>query len=158
MKKQIIIDSEESAEVKKVERNIHKDNYKLILNSNIIEWLIYMIGYTLVLLVVSNIFINFEIKNFLYGFLGAIIISILNKVLKPFLKVLTLPITILSWGLFYELTNVILLYITMLILGKENFYIHGIISPLIIAFSISTLNIIVEKLLIIPITEKSKNK
>ena len=156
MKKKIIIDSEENAEVKKVERNIHKDNYKNIINSNLIEWLIYMFGYTFVLLLVSALFLNFEIKNFIYGFLGAVIISILNKILKPILKILTLPITILSCGIFYELTNVILLYITMLILGKDNFYIGGIISPLIIAGVISFLNILVEKNIIIPLTEKRK--
>ena len=35
MKKKIIIDSEENAEIKKVERNIHKDNYKRIIKEAI---------------------------------------------------------------------------------------------------------------------------
>lgn len=156
MGKKIIIESD--AEVKEVKRNIHKDKYKSILNSNVVEWLIYMIGYTIVLLTVSLLFTHFEVKNFIYGFLGAIIISILNKLLKPILKILTLPITILSCGLFYELTNVIILYITMAILGKENFYIGGFLAPLFIAFIISFLNIIVEKVLINPLNEKRKGK
>lgn len=153
MKKKIIIESTD-ATVKDTKRNIYKDKLKLLRDKNIIKWIIYMIGYSFVLIIVSNIFSSFKIKNELYAFLAAIIINILNRTIKPLLKFLTLPITILSFGIFYELSNVIILYITSFILGKENFMISGLIIPLFISLIISTLNVLVEGLILKPITER----
>ena len=86
----------------------------------------------------------------LYALLASIIIYILNQTIKPILVYLTLPITALTLGLFYPLINVLILYITSFILGN-NFQIHGIIIPFIIAILISLLNIFVEGLIIKPI-------
>lgn len=156
MKKKIIIDSTEDAEVKKVERNIHKDNYKRIINNSYIEWLIYMIGYAIVLIIVSKLFNSFYINTShfgIYALLAAIIIYILNETIKPVLKFITLPLTIISWGLLYPLSNVIILYITSFILGK-NFVISGFIPAFIIAIFISFLNILMEGLIVKPIINK----
>lgn len=156
MRKKIIIDAEEEAKVKKVERNIHKDNYKRIINNGYIEWLIYMIGYAIVLLIASKLFDSLYINtsNFgLYALLAAIIIYVLNETIKPILKFITLPLTIISWGLLYPLSNVIILYITSFILGK-NFVISGIIPAFIIAIFISFLNLLMEGLVIKPIVNK----
>lgn len=156
MKKKIIIDSTEDAEVKKVERNIHKDNYKRVINNSYIEWLIYMIGYAIVLIIVSKLFNSFYINTShfgIYALLAAIIIYILNETIKPVLKFITLPLTIISWGLLYPLSNVIILYITSFILGK-NFVISGFIPAFIIAIFISFLNILMEGLIVKPIINK----
>ena len=158
MKKNIVIDSD--AEVKKVERNIHKDNYKRLINNGYIEWLIYMIGYAIVLLIVSKLFDSLYIntKYFgIYALIGAIIIYILNETIKPILKYITLPLTIISWGLLYPLTNVIILYLTSFILGK-NFNISGFIPAFIVAIFISLLNALMEGLIVKPIINKRLKK
>lgn len=153
MKKKIVIDATEDAEVKKVERNVHKDNYKRLINNGYIEWLIYMIGYAIVLLIVAELFESLYIntEHFgIYALLGAIIIYVLNETIKPLLKYITLPLTLLSWGLLYPLSNVIILYITSFILGK-NFTIKGFIPAFIVAIFISFLNILMEGLIVKPI-------
>lgn len=155
MKKKIIIDSDEFTEVTKVERN----NYKKLINNRFIEWLIYMIGYAIVLITVSVLFSSFEINNKhfgIYALLAAIIIYILNQTIKPVLTYITLPLTVLSWGLFYPIINVIILYITSFILGKNNFQITGFIAPFFIAIIISFLNILMEGLILKPITKRRK--
>lgn len=161
MKKKIIVDSETNeevkAEIKEVKRNNVKNNYKKLINNRFIEWLIYMIGYAIVLITVSVLFPSFEINNEkfgLYALLGAIIIYILNQTIKPILTYVTLPLTVLSWGLFYPIVNVIILYITSFILGKSNFSITGIIGPFFIAIIISFLNILMEGLVLKPITKR----
>jgi len=161
MKKKIIIDSETNeeikAEIKEVKRNNVKNNYKKLINNKFIEWLIYMIGYAIVLITVSVLFPSFEINNDkfgLYALLGAIIIYILNQTIKPILTYVTLPLTVLSWGLFYPIVNVIILYITSFILGKNNFSITGIIGPFFIAIIFSFLNILMEGLILKPITKR----
>ena len=46
MSKKIIIEAED-AEVKKVEKNIHKYSYHHLVDNKVVEWLIYMIGYAI---------------------------------------------------------------------------------------------------------------
>ena len=68
---------------------------------------------------------------------------------------ITLPITALTYGLFYPIVNVIILYLTSFILGN-NFEIHGIFVSFIIAIIISFLNILMEGMIIKPIINKGK--
>ena len=153
MKKKIIIESPEAVEVK------NKPYHKLI-NNKFVEWLIYMIGYAIVLVVVSALFKSFQINLSHYGIyalLASIIIYVLNQTIKPIINYITLPLTIMSWGLLYPLSNVIILYLTSLILGTKNFYLSGFFAPFIIAIIISFLNILMEGLVLKPIT-KGTNK
>ena len=80
-----------------------------------IEWLIYMVGYSLVLVTVSIIFKNtLYIDNSYFGIwslIANIIIYILNKTIKPLIVWLTIPITALTLGLFYPFINVLILNI-----------------------------------------------
>lgn len=160
MKKRIIIESNDAVEVKEVKRNISQNNQHKLINNKFIEWLIYMIGYALVLIIVSSIFKSFHINMNHYGIyalLSSIVIYILNQTIKPIINYMTLPLTILSWGLMYPLSNVIILYITSILLGKENFYIGGFFSAFIIAIIISFLNILMEGLILKPITKRGKD-
>ena len=144
MKKRIIV---ECVTTDKKKNNLTK----------LIEWLIYMLGYALVLIIVSILFKKSLIINNkyfgLYALLASIIIYILNQTIKPALNYLTLPLTIISWGLLYPLSNVLILYITSFILGKENFYLSGFITPFLVAIFISLLNILMEGLVLKPLTK-----
>lgn len=147
MKKIIVID----------EKGKRIDERKTLINNKIVEWIIYMIGYALVLITVSLLFDSFNITNKyfgLYALLGAIIIYVLNQTIRPILFYLTLPITALTMGLFYPFLNVLILYITSFILGKENFYIDGFIIPFFISLLISVLNLLMEGMIIKPIIRK----
>lgn len=123
--------------------------------NSILEWLIYMVGYAVVLIITSNIFKSLYVENFLYGFIAAIIIYILNKTVKPVLVTLSLPLIGLSLGLFYFVINVIILLIVTLILGKH-FYLTGILSPFIVSIFISLVNMIMENVIIKPLIERCR--
>lgn len=135
-------------------------NNKKLINNKIIEWLIYMIGYAIVLITVSVFFKSLYIDNSyfgLYALLASIIIYVLNQTIKPIIFYITLPLTAISLGLFYPLINVLILYITDFILGNK-FEIHGILIPFVIAIIISLLNILMEGMIIKPlINRKVKN-
>ena len=62
MSKKIIIEAED-AEVKKVEKNIHKYSYHHLVDNKVVEWLIYMIGYAIVLITVSSFATKPSISN-----------------------------------------------------------------------------------------------
>lgn len=153
--KKVVIDAE--AKVVNEKRTPTKNN-KLVKNK-FIEWFIYMIGYMLVLIVVSimspSLYINLDHFG-IYAFLGAIIIYVLNKTVKPILNILALPLTILSMGLFYLVINVVILRITSLLIGTNNFHITGIFGPLFVVIMISFLNMLMEGLVIKPFIKRNK--
>lgn len=125
----------------------------------ILEWLIYVIGYAFVLIIVSIIFKNtIYIDTSLFGVwavLTVIIIYILNKTIKPIIVLLTLPITVLTLGLFYPIVNVIILNIADFILGKH-FEINGLFIASIVAIIISFMNMLMDKWITNPIIERVK--
>lgn len=138
----------------------NKDKRVRLVSNKFFEWLLYMVGYAIVLITVSLLFDKtFYISNEYYGLyamLAAIIIYILNQTIKPILFYLTLPITALTLGLFYPLINVFILNITSFILG-DNFQIHGFLLSFIVAIVISILNIFMEGMIIKPIIYKRRD-
>lgn len=139
----------------------NKNHFKKLVSNKFFEWLLYMLGYAIVLILVSVLFGDvFYINNQYYGvyaLVAAIIIYILNQTIKPILFYLTLPITALSFGLFYPIINVLILYIVSFILG-DNFQIHGFLLPCVIAVIISILNMFMEGMIIKPIIYKGKDR
>lgn len=139
---------------------------KLIVNdkkevrlNRFIDWIIYMLGYAIVLIIVSAFFkntINVDSSySGLWFLIASIIIYILNKTIKPLLVWLTLPLTGLTMGLFYPFINVFILYITDFLLGNH-FEINGIFMAFILAIFISIINIIMQKCVIEPLIRREK--
>lgn len=132
---------------------------KKLIKNKFLEWILYIICYSIILIIMSILFKSLNISNEYYGLyaiVASIIIYILNQTIKPVLFFITLPITALTMGLFYPLINVLILYITSFILGNK-FQITGIIIPFFIAIFISFLNILMEGMIIKPIIRSSKN-
>lgn len=145
--------------VEEVNNGDKRNNFRKLVNNRMIEWLLYMFGYAIVLIVVSvmfskTIYINNQYFG-VYAFLAAVIIYILNQTIKPVLFYITLPIMALTFGLFYPLLNVLILYITSFILG-DNFQITGVILPFVIAIIISVLNMLMEGMIIKPIIYRKR--
>lgn len=115
-----------------------------------LDWLIHMLGYTLVLILVSIVFNDtVYIDNSYFGSWGliaVIIIFILNRTIKPLIVWMTLPITALTLGLFYPIINILILKITDFILGKH-FDIKGTIFLFIVSIVISIMNAIMDKII-----------
>ena len=148
MRKIVIIDENDS------KRKMHR-----LINNSLFEWFLYMIGYSIVLIGVSYLFkksFYVALKYYgMYAFFASVIIYILNQTVKPILFYLTLPITALTFGLFYPIINVLILYLTSFILGSH-FEIHGFFISIVIAVVISVLNLFMEGMIIKPIIRKGK--
>ena len=117
----------------------------------IVNWIIHMLGYTIVLILASIIFkktIYIDISYYgVWGLLAVMIIFVLNRTIKPILFWLTLPITALTLGLFYPIINVLILKITDFLLGSH-FEIKGIFFVIIVSIFISIMNAIMDNLII----------
>lgn len=99
-----------------------------------------------VLMLASKIFKGFYIESFGYAIITSLVISLLSATIKPILKVLFLPVTIVTTGIFYPFINVIILKLASLIMGKS-FIVEGWILPFFIAIFISFLTLILDKLI-----------
>ncbi|HHT37867.1 MAG TPA: phage holin family protein [Mollicutes bacterium] len=139
-------------------RMIVIDGKKVRLN-RFVDWLIYIAGYTLILILTSILFNDTFIidnSNFgLWAFLTSIIIYILNKTIKPIIFFLTLPITGVTLGLFYPFINVMIIKITDFILGVH-LETNGIFILFFAAILISAMNFLLEKIIIEPLTRKGR--
>ena len=152
--KVIVVDDSKTNKKKYKNKSDNGNNIEYRLNL-FLEWLIYMFGYAVVLLITSKLFRPLYVENFWYGFIAAILIYILNKTIKPFLVTISLPIIGMSLGLFYIVINVFILLLVSLILGKH-FYLTGFFSPFIVALFISLMNILMEGFIIKPLIERCK--
>ncbi len=127
-----------------------KDEKRL---NKILDWIIYISGYTLTLFLVDVIFNAFEVDSILYYFIGSILIYVLNKTVKKIVFKLTLPITGLTFGLFYFVIDFLMLKIVDYILG-HHFDIYGIWWGLFIAVSISVIHFLLEEVILKPLVRK----
>ena len=78
--------------------------------------------------------------NFVISLKVALAMGFVNTFLKPVLKIISFPITILSLGLFLLVINVILVYLVSHFV--TGFQVHGFLSPLLFSFGISVVSTI----------------
>ena len=134
-------------------------NNKARLNK-LIEWLIYMVGYTVSFILISLLFGTFEINKdhiILYSFLAVVLVFILNKTIKPIIVKLTMPLTGITMGLFYFVINAAILKLVDIILGN-NLNFTSIWRLFFIAILLAVTNAIIEELIIKPIIRRFKKK
>lgn len=117
---------------------------------NTFEFFLNLAINTFILVFATKVFNGFYISNIGYAILAALIISILNETIKPFLIVIFLPITLYSLGLFYPVINVMILKLTGILLGN-NFIINGWIVPIFISLFIYIMKVICNIFIINPI-------
>ena len=117
----------------------------------LIDWLMYMTGYTFILIIISMLFkhtIYIDSSFYgIWGFISSIIIYLLNKTIKPIIVWMTLPLTGLTFGLFYPFVNVLILNITDFLLGNH-FNINGLLMSFFVAILISLMNFLLQEVII----------
>ena len=124
--------------------------------NRLFDWLLYMIGYTLVFILVSNMFKSVYIDtshSYIYSIAVVLILYVLNKTIKPVLVTLTIPITGITLGLFYPFINLFILKLVDWILGSH-FQLKNIWIALLVAILLSIINFIMEELVIKPIIKR----
>ena len=70
----------------------------------ILRWLLY----ALLIIFVSWIVPGIEVDNFLSAMFVCIILALVNAFIKPFVQIITLPVTILTLGLFSLVINALM--------------------------------------------------
>lgn len=85
------------------------------------------------------------VNNFFYAIGVAILLAIVNTVLRPILVVLTIPITILTLGLFLFVINVLMILLVDWMV--EGFYVQSFLWALIFGIVVFFINVILNAIL-----------
>lgn len=84
---------------------------------------------TLTLLLVASLVPGIEVDGFYTALIAAIVIGLLNLFVKPILVLLTLPVTILTLGLFLFVINAFLFWFAASFI--EGFAVDGFLAALV---------------------------
>ena len=71
-----------------------------------------------------------------------IVLGILNAIVKPILKILGFPITVLTLGLFLLVINVIIVKMADYLMSS--FDVHGLLNALLFSLALSVVNAVVD--------------
>jgi putative membrane protein len=74
----------------------------------LVNWLVT----TLAVLIAAYILPGVTVRNFLAGLLAALVLGLINAILRPVLVILTLPLTLVTLGLFIFVINALLVLLT----------------------------------------------
>ena len=97
------------------------------------------------LLFVAYVYTGVEVKTFTAALIAAFVIGLLNTIVRPILVVLTLPVTVLTLGLFLFVINALMFWAASGLL--DGFQVRGFVAALIGSLIYSLLGIVIESAL-----------
>ena len=109
---------------------------KLILN-----WLLSAVA----LLFVAYVYSGVEVKSFTAALIAAFIIGLLNTVVRPLLVILTLPVTVITLGLFLFIINALMFWAADSVL--DGFHVRNFTAALIGSLIYSAIGLVISSAL-----------
>ncbi|VDG17940.1 hypothetical protein [Lactobacillus pentosus] [Lactiplantibacillus mudanjiangensis] len=86
---------------------------------------------------------SFHVANIWVALIASFVLAILNAAVKPFLMLLSLPITLLTLGLFSIVINGLMLQLTSFFMGAANFGFSSFGMAMLVSILMSLANVIV---------------
>ena len=97
------------------------------------------------LLAVAHLYSGVEVKTFSAALIAAFVIGLLNTVLRPILIVLTLPVTVVTVGLFLFVINALMFWAAASVL--DGFRVTGFGAALLGSLIYSVLGLLIDSAL-----------
>jgi len=91
----------------------------------IVRWLLLAAA----LLLVAHLYPGVEVRGFGAAMIAALVIGLFNALLRPILVLLTLPVTLLTMGLFLFVINAVMFYAAASLI--DGFNVSGFVAALI---------------------------
>jgi putative membrane protein len=95
------------------------------------NFLLTWFGTAVALLITSHIVDGFKIENFVAALVAAVVIGLVNAFIRPILRFLAFPITLLTFGLFTFVINAVALWLASVITHGTGFVIQGFLPALL---------------------------
>ena len=97
------------------------------------------------LLLVANLYSGVTVASFGAAMVAALVLGLLNTLVRPLLVLLTLPVTLLTLGLFLFVINALMFWAAAGVLG--GFHVSGFGAALLGSLIYSVLGIVIESAL-----------
>ena len=107
----------------------------------LIKWLLSAAS----LLFVAYVYSGVEVQSFTSALIAAFVIGLFNVVLRPVLVLLTLPVTIVTLGLFLFVINALMFWAAATVL--DGFQVNGFVAALVGSLIYSVLGVLIESAL-----------
>jgi putative membrane protein len=91
----------------------------------VVRWLLLAAA----LLLVANLYPGVQVASFSSAMVAALVLGLLNALLRPILVLLTLPVTVLTLGLFLFVINALMFYFAASLLSGFN--VTGFVAALV---------------------------
>ena len=104
----------------------------------IVKWLLSAAA----LLAVAYLYDGVQIKSYSAALIAALVIGLFNMVLRPVLVVLTLPVTIISLGLFLFIINALMFWAAAGLL--DGFHVNGFGAALLGSLIYSAFGVLID--------------
>ena len=105
----------------------------------LINWL----ASALVILIAAYLLPGVHVSNFITALVVAVVLGILNAIIKPLLILLTLPLTIITLGLFIFIINAALILLTSALV--PGFHVDSFWWALLFSIVVSVINWFVQR-------------
>jgi putative membrane protein len=97
------------------------------------------------LLFVAYVYSGVQVQSFGSALIAAFVIGLFNAILRPVLVVLTLPVTIVTVGLFLFVINALMFWAAAGVL--DGFHVNGFVAALLGSLIYSALGLLIESAL-----------
>ncbi|MDP3761271.1 MAG: phage holin family protein [Ramlibacter sp.] len=97
------------------------------------------------LLLVAYIYSGVEVRTFGAAMIAALVIGLLNAIVRPILVVLTLPVTVVTLGLFLFVINALMFWAAAGVL--DGFHVQGFVAALVGSLIYTVLGVVIESAL-----------
>ena len=108
------------------------------------SFLLHLVLTAVALLVVANVVGGGEVGGFAAALIGALILGLVNAVVRPVMILLTLPLTIVTLGLFLFVVNALMLWLVAALV--PGFRISGFGAALLGSLLLTVLNMLIDRL------------
>ena len=108
------------------------------------NFIVQLVVSALLLVLVAHFVPGIHVAGFGYALLAALVFGVVNGLIRPLLVLLTLPVTLLTLGLFLFVVNALMLMLTAAIV--PGFTVVGLGSALIGSILLTLFNLVVDAL------------
>jgi putative membrane protein len=113
--------------------------------ANMLKLLVRWLLSAAALLFVAYLYSGVQVKTFSAAMIAALVIGLLNAVVRPVLVVLTLPVTLVTLGLFLFVINALMFWAAAGLL--DGFYVSGFVAALIGSLLYSLIGLVIDSAL-----------
>lgn len=107
-------------------------------------FLLHLVLTAVALLIVANVVSGVHVGGFLSALIGALILGVVNAFVRPVMILLTLPLTIVTLGLFLFVVNALMFWLVAALV--PGFMVGGFGAALIGSLLLTILNMLIDRL------------